>query len=82
MPDLKTILALFLDRESALVDERFIMHRFKATRLAVAVGLALMSALFFYDAFAHGVIRWDLFVIILAMAVTKVCALLFYRRTN
>lgn len=82
MPDLKTILALFLDREIALVDERFIVHRFKATRLAVAVGLALMAALFFHEAFARDRIRWDLLVIILAMAVTKVCALLYYQRTN
>ncbi len=82
MTDLKTLFSLFLDREGGLIDERFIMHRFKATRLAVLVGMAMMAALFFYGILARGVVRWDLFVIILAMAVTKVCALLHYRRTN
>jgi len=63
-------------------DERFIMHRFKSTRLAVLVGFVVILALFTYNAVVHNVIRWDLFVIAMAMAVTKLGAMAYYRRTN
>ena len=64
------------------MDERFFMHRFKSTRLAMVVGLVLMVGWFNYDYFANDVMRWDLFVIVLAMAVTKLGAMLYYRLTN
>jgi hypothetical protein len=65
-----------------MVDERFIMHRYKATRLSVAVGVILMAGYFFYEFVAHRLIRWDLFVIMASMAVVKVVAMLYLRRTN
>ena len=58
-----------------MVDERFIAHRYKATRLAMAVGIALIVGFFFYAYVAGNVIRWDLFIILCAMAVTKVVAM-------
>jgi hypothetical protein len=63
-------------------DERFVMHRFKSTRIAVAAGLVLVFALFTYDAVKKDIIRWDLFAIIAVMAVAKVTAMLYYRKTN
>lgn len=65
-----------------MVDERFIMHRFKATRLATVVGMVLMFVYFNYEVVANKTIRWDLLIILVAMAVTKVGAMLYYRRTN
>ena len=65
-----------------MVDERFIMHRFKATRLATLVGTILMAVFFFYAYIEGKVIRWDLFVVMCAMAATKVLAMVYYRRTN
>ncbi|UCG50840.1 MAG: hypothetical protein JSW58_11615 [Candidatus Latescibacterota bacterium] len=65
-----------------MVDERFITHRFKATRLATLVGTVLLAVFFFYAYIAKQVIRWDLFIVMCAMGVTKVLAMLYYRRTN
>jgi uncharacterized membrane protein len=64
------------------MDERFIMHRYKATRLAMFVGIILMGVLFFYEYIAYRSIRYDIFTIMVAMAVAKVGAMLYYRRTN
>ena len=65
-----------------MLDERFIMHRFKSTRFAVLVGTVLMFAIFTYHVVKNDVIRWDLFAVMLAMAVAKVAAIIYYRRTN
>ena len=40
------IASLFSDVE---VDERFIMHRFRSTRIAMAVGMVLMVGWFTYE---------------------------------
>jgi hypothetical protein len=65
-----------------MIDERFIMHRFKATRLAVVVGVVLMFAFFTYDLVTTKVIRWDLFAIMFAMAFVKVGAMIYFKKTN
>ena len=64
------------------MDERFIEHRFKSTRLAMAVGLILMVAWFNYELFINDTMRVDLFLIVLAMGLTKLAAMLYYRFTN
>ena len=65
-----------------MIDERFIMHRFKATRFAVVVGIVLMFAFFTYDLVTTKVIRWDLFAIMFAMAFAKVGAMIYFKKTN
>ncbi len=75
-------LNLFKWKRDEMLDERFVMHRFKSTRLAVLAGLLLLLAFFTYDAVANDVIRWDLFAVSAAMAVVKVCAMIYYQRTN
>ena len=65
-----------------VVDERFVMHRYKATRLAMMVGVVLMFAYFTYEVVTERKIRWDLFAVMCAMAVTKVVAMAYYRRMN
>lgn len=65
-----------------MIDERFVMHRFKATRLATLVGTALMFGFFTYALVTEKIIRWEYLIIMTAMAVTKLAALFVYRRTN
>jgi di/tricarboxylate transporter len=69
-------------KRSGPFDERFIMHRFKSTRLAVLVGTVTLLALFMYHAVVYKAIRWDLFGVLAAMAVAKSAAMLYYRKTN
>lgn len=63
-----------------MADERFILHRYKATRFAVMVGAFLMFASFTYGYLRNGVLRWDLFAIMFAMAAGKVGAMMYLRR--
>ncbi len=63
-------------------DERFIMHRYYATRLSMVVGLILIGLLFCYERFANHHLRWDLAIIVGAMAVTKILAMVYYRATR
>jgi len=65
-----------------MVDERFLAHRYKATRLATMVGVVLMFAFFTYALVESGEIRWDLLIVMCGMAAAKVIAMLYYRRTN
>lgn len=69
-------------KNDAMLDERFIMHRFKSTRLAVLAGIVMLFAFFTYHVVVDKTIRWDLFSVMAAMAVVKICAMLYYRRTN
>ena len=74
--------SLFARKQDAMLDERFILHRFKSTRLAVLVGTIMLFAFFTYYAVADKTLRWDLFSVLTAMAVVKICAMLYYRKTN
>jgi hypothetical protein len=65
-----------------MLDERFIMHRFKATRLSLMVGMFAMVGCFVFEMLVHRTIRWDLLGILLVITVTKLCAMLYYQRTN
>jgi hypothetical protein len=73
------ITALFSDVE---MDERFIMHRYYSTRIAMIVGMVLIVGWFIYEMMVNDVPRWDLFVIVLAIALTKVTAMIYYRITH
>ena len=65
-----------------MLDERFIMHRFKATRLALMVGMIAMVGVFIFELLGRATIRWDLLGILVVMAVTKLCAMFYYQRMN
>jgi hypothetical protein len=65
-----------------MIDERFVMHRYKATRAAVVVGMVLMFVFFTYGYIADSTIRWDFLIVMAAMAVAKVAVMLYFRRTN
>jgi hypothetical protein len=63
-------------------DERFIMHRYYATRLAMVVGIILIAGWFCYELVANQYLRWDLAIIGGTMAVTKILAMVYYRATR
>jgi len=64
------------------LDERALMHRLKSTRVAVLIGTAVALGFFIYDAAAHSVIRWDIMIILASIAAAKLCAMVYYRKTN
>ncbi len=65
-----------------MIDERFLMHRLKATRLACVAGVVVLGGWYFYHFFAHGQLRHDLLSVMAVMAAVKLGAMYYYRRTN
>ena len=63
-------------------DERFIAHRYKSSRLALAVGMLVVVAWFVYDLHVHERIHVDLLVIAAAMALAKIGAMVWFRITE
>ena len=65
-----------------VVDERFVMHRYISTRWAVVVGVVLMAIWVNYEFIINDTLRIDLIIILLAMLVTKVAVMIYYRLTH
>ena len=65
-----------------VVDERFVMHRYISTRWAVIVGVVLMAIWVNYEFIINDTLRIDLIIILLAMLVTKVVVMIYYRLTH
>ena len=64
------------------MDERFIIHRLRATRLAAIIGIILMGISIIYYFFADHIYRVDLIVIMVIMAITKWITMIYYKKTN
>lgn len=64
------------------MDERAVLHRYKATRLAITAGLLVICGWFQYDLFVKKIIRWDFLIILTVMAVVKLAARFYLSRTN
>ena len=64
------------------MDERFLIHQMKSMKLAIRVGAVLIGALLLYRLYVKGYFDWQLFAVVMVMAVVKVTALLYLRRTN
>lgn len=64
------------------MDERFVMHRYISTRWAVVVGVVLMFLWINYDYFVNGTLRIDIIIILMAMLITKVAVMVYYRLTH
>ena len=60
-------------------DERFIMHRFYATRIAMMVGIVLIVVWFAYELILKNIFRPDLAIIAGMMALTKILAMVYFR---
>ncbi|MGE5176704.1 MAG: hypothetical protein ACM3JJ_10055 [Hyphomicrobiales bacterium] len=67
---------------SELVDERFLMHRLRATSLAAIAGGVLAMGLFAYHVWVDHVWDWELFAIGAVMAVVKQGFMAWYRAKN
>jgi hypothetical protein len=65
-----------------MIDERFILHRYKATSHAAVVAAVLLSFFFLREYYGRGGLRLDLLATLVAMAVTKVAAMVYYRRVQ
>jgi hypothetical protein len=64
------------------MDERFLKHRLYSTRFATIIAAGLMGFWFNYEYFAKGILRWDLFTILLATAIAKIGAMIYFRITD
>jgi hypothetical protein len=65
-----------------VVDERFLMHRYISTRWTVIVGTILMAIWVNYEYYINHTLRFDIVVILLAMVITKVAVMIYYRLTH
>jgi hypothetical protein len=63
-------------------DERLVAHRSHASRWAAFTGVLIMSGWLIVDYTARHLVRWDLIVIMGAMAVTQWIALFVYGKKN
>jgi hypothetical protein len=70
------------NREEGIEDERFLMNRLKASRIALIAGLMLILGLMVYDWTLHHLLRWELFAVIGGIAVAKGVAMLYYQRVG
>jgi len=61
------------------VDERFLEHRRRSTSMMGIVGALLTGGLLEYRLLVDHVIQWDLFAILMAMAVVKVSMMVWFR---
>ena len=61
------------------VDERFLMHRWRATSFGGIAGGILAMALFAYHYYHDHLWSWELLSVGLTMAVVKWTAMLWYR---
>jgi len=64
------------------MDERFKLHRLYSTRFSAVVTMVCIGIWFNYEYFINNFLRWDLFIIIMVMVLSKVGAMLYYRTTN
>jgi hypothetical protein len=64
------------------VDERFLMHRLRATSMASIAGIVVAMGLFIFHVVAHHVWNWELFAIGLTMAAVKQGLMAWYRFTD
>ena len=62
-----------------LIDERFLMHRLRSTSLGGLAGACTAFVLFEYRNFHDHVFSGDLFAVLVAIAVVKLAAMIWYR---
>jgi hypothetical protein len=64
------------------MDERFVMHRYASSRVALVVGMLVMVGWFLYDVYARDYFHLDLAVIAGVMALTKLASMAVLRVTR
>jgi hypothetical protein len=63
----------------ATIDERFLQHRLRSTSIGGQAAIAVAGGLWFYRHFGDHVWSWDLFAVIVTMALVKLALLIWYR---
>ena len=63
-------------------DERFKLHQLKSTRLSAIVTAVAAGVWVEYQLIFQKRILWDLIVILGIMALTKIIAMFYFKRTN
>ena len=64
------------------LDERFLEHRYRASRLSLIVAVLLLGGWLLYDFYGRDMLHVEIIVILAAMAVTKLAAMAYYRMTG
>ena len=64
------------------MDERFLEHRYRASRFALIMGMLALGGLILYDQFTNDIIRVDLWAVVAIIALAKLGAMAFYRLTR
>lgn len=70
---------LYQRHSPGAADERFLLHRLKASRFGLIAGLLTILALFFYHVMAGDPPPWDLAAVAAAMAAGKVGAMIYFK---
>lgn len=66
----------------SMFDERFVIHRLKATRFAAVVTALAMAVYLVYESYFKGVLRTDILILLVILAAAKVAAMTYYRVTE
>ncbi len=61
------------------LDERYRLHRYKSTSNAGVAGALGLAGYLLYRYYGHGEFHWELFWILLGMALVKVICLAWFR---
>ena len=64
------------------IDERFLLHRLKATRFALILGLITITGWLLYEELVNNVFRWDYLIVICVISAGKIGAMLYYRSSE
>jgi hypothetical protein len=62
-----------------MLDERFVLHRYKSTSIAGSAVAVAMGGLALYDYVGAGRFRWDLFGLLCLMVVVKLGCMAWFR---
>lgn len=65
-----------------MLDERFVMHQMKSMKIATRTSSVLMGVSVVDKYVRGGYLDWQLFSIMIIMALVKVGALLYFRKAN
>ena len=64
------------------MDERYVLHRLKATRASAIVGFILLGGWFMWEQVVNHVFRMEILVIIGAMAAAKIGTMIYYMKVD
>ena len=64
------------------IDERFFRHRQRSTSMAAIAGAWVAAGLLAYRYYAQGIWSWDLFAVLLTLAVVKLALMTWFFLTE